>query len=129
MTGFIGLAYKGISSCLHNRRHKALHKAKVAMENMVTLQWNKLIHLENSVVMYQVYNAETLEKLIKTIHQMHNITTWNERLFAGKLGSSFTWYLNKKGVHYYAINTLSYLRTLREKYVQVYEEFIMQLCL
>ena len=79
--------------------------------------------------MYQVYNAETLEKLIKTIHQMDNITTWNERLFAGKLGSSFTWYLNKKGVHYYGINTLSYVRTLREKYVQVYEEFIMQLCL
>ena len=78
--------------------------------------------------MYQVYKAETLEKLIKTIHQMHNITPQNEQLFAGKLCSSFTWYLNKNGVHYYAIHTLSYLRTLREKYVQMYEEF-MQLCM
>ena len=27
VSGFIGLAYEGISSFLHNRRHKALHKA------------------------------------------------------------------------------------------------------
>ena len=27
------------------------------------------------MVMYGVYNAETLEKLINTVHQMHNITT------------------------------------------------------
>ena len=69
--------------------------------------------------MYSVYNAETFEKLITTVHKMHNITTSNERLFAGNLGSSFTWYLTKNGVHHYAINTLQYLRTLREKYVQM----------
>ena len=46
--GFIGLAYGGISSFLHNKRHKALHKALVAMENKIYLQQNKLIHLENS---------------------------------------------------------------------------------
>ena len=60
---------------------------------------------------------------------MHNITTPNERLFAGKIGSSFTWYLTKNGVHHYAINMLLYLRTLREKYVKLYEDFIVQLCM
>ena len=35
--GFIGLAYEGISSFLHNRRHKVLHKAVVAMGNKVNL--------------------------------------------------------------------------------------------
>ena len=65
------------------------------------------------MVMYGVYNAEMLEKLVTTIHKMHIITTPNERLFASKLGSSFTWYLTKNGVHQYAINTLLYLRTLR----------------
>ena len=39
------------------------------------------------MVTYGVYNAETLEKLITTTHQMHKITTLNERLFACKLGS------------------------------------------
>ena len=32
VSGFIGLAYKGISSFLHNKRHKALQKAVKALE-------------------------------------------------------------------------------------------------
>ena len=129
ITAFIGLAYEGISSFLHNRRHKAVHKAVAAMENKVNLQHNKLIHLEDSMVMYGIYNAETLEKLITTVHKMHSITTLNERLFTGKLGSSFTWYLTKEEVNHYAINTLLYLRMLREKYVKMYKEFIILLCM
>ena len=66
------------------------------MENKVNIQCNRLIHLENSMVMYGVYNAETLKKLINTLHQMHNITTPNERLFTGTLSAAFTWYVNKK---------------------------------
>ena len=80
-------------------------------------------------MLFGIYNAETLEKLISTVHKMHNITTPNERLFVGKPGSSFTWYLTKEGVNHYAINTLLFLRILREKYVKMYEEFIMQLCM
>ena len=32
------------------------------------IQRNKLMHLEDALVMYRVYSAETLEKLIKTVH-------------------------------------------------------------
>ena len=123
ISAFNGLAYEGISSFLHNRRHKALHKAVKAMENKVNLHCNKLIHIEDSVVMYGIYNAETLERI------MHNVTIPNERLFDGKLSSSFTWYLTKDGVDYYTINSLLYLRTLRERYAKLYEEFIIQLCM
>ena len=42
---------------------------------------------------------------------MHSTTTPNERIFAGELGTAFTWYVNKNGVHHYAINSLLYLRT------------------
>ena len=94
------------------------------MERKVNLQCNKLIHLEDSMVMYGIYNAETLEKLITTVHQMHNIMTPNESLFVSNLASLFTWYLTKGGVNHY---TLLYLRILREKYVKMYEEFIIQL--
>ena len=59
---------------------------------------------------------------------MHNITIPNERLFAGTISTAFTWYAKKNGVHHYAINLLLYLRTLREKYIKMYEEFIIQLC-
>ena len=99
------------------------------MENKVNIQCNKLIYIEDSMVMYSTYNAETLEKLITTVHKMHNITTLNGRLFAIKLSSLFTWYLTKNGVMHYAINSLLYLRTLRKKYVKMYEEFIIQLCI
>ena len=79
--------------------------------------------------MYGVYTAETLEKVINTIHQMHNTKTPNERLFAGELSTVFTWCVNKNGVHHYATNSVLYLRTLREKYVKIYKEFIIQLCI
>ena len=97
------------------------------MENKANLQHDKHMHIEDSLVMYGIYSTETLEKLITAVHKMHNITTQNEKLFTGKLSSSFTWYLTKEGVNHYAINTLLYLRTFREKYVKMYEQFIMQL--
>ena len=34
--------------------------------------------------MYGVYNAETLEKVITTVHNIHNTTSSHERLFAGQ---------------------------------------------
>ena len=70
ISGFIGLACEGISSFVHNRRHKALHKAVRAIDRQLTTQCNKLLHLEASMVMYGISNAETLENIIHTVH--HN---------------------------------------------------------
>ena len=44
------------------------------MENKVNLERNKISHLEDSVVMHSIYNSDTLEKLINTVHKMHNRT-------------------------------------------------------
>ena len=129
ISGIIGLACECISSFLHNRRHKALHKVVKAMETKADTQHNNLMYLEDSMVMYGVYNAETLEKLINSAHQMHNSTTPNKRLFTGELNMVFMQYVNKQGVHHYAINLLLYLRMLRKKYVKRYKDFIMQLCM
>ena len=38
ISGFIGLAFKRISSFLHNRRHKALHKAVGAISSKTDIQ-------------------------------------------------------------------------------------------
>ena len=38
ITGFIGLAYEGLYSFLHNRRHKALHKAVKVMKTKTNIQ-------------------------------------------------------------------------------------------
>ena len=92
VTSFIGLAYKCISSYLHNKRHKELQKAFVAMENKVNLEQNKIFHLEDSMVMYGIYNSDNVENLINTVHKMHNKMTWNEKLFASELDH---WYISK----------------------------------
>ena len=72
ISGFLGLTFEGISSFLHHRRHNALQKAVKAMSVAMDTQRNKLMHLENSLIMYGVYNVETLSKLVKTAHIVNN---------------------------------------------------------
>ena len=69
------------------KTNKVLHKALRAMTSKSTIQQNKLMQLENSILMYGIYNVETLEKLIITVHNIHNTTSSHERLFARQEGS------------------------------------------
>ena len=88
------------------------------METKTDIQHNTHIHLEDTIVMYGVYNAETFEKLINTVHHMHNNKTLHEKLFAGQLTTAYRWYINSRGtqgVQHYAINSLLYLRTIKDK--------------
>ena len=57
VSSFIGLAHEGISSFLHHKQNKALHKAVRAMDSKTTIQHNKLMQLENAMLMYSIYNA------------------------------------------------------------------------
>ena len=110
-------------------KNKALHKAVKAMESKTTIQHNKLMHLENSMLMYGVYNAEMSEKLIDTVHQIHNTTSSYERLFAGQQSSLTlrSLYANALGLPHYSINSLLYLRTVQDKCIALYKELITQL--
>ena len=118
VSSFIGLAYEVISGFLHHKRNKALHKAVKAMDSKTTMQCNKLIQLENSMLMYGIFNAETLEKLINTVHHIHNTTSSHEKLFAVQQSSLTlsSLYANALGLHHYSINSLLYLRTVQDKY-------------
>ena len=66
--------------------------------------------------------------MITTVHKINNITAQNVRLFTGKLSSSFTWYLTKNGGHHYAIDTLLYLRTSKEKNILRCIKNLLQSC-
>ena len=123
----IGLAYEGISSFLHHKRHKALHKAVAVMNKRSNVQCNQIHHLEDSMIMYGIYNSDTLKDLIDAVHRMQNFTTWNEKTFAGKLHDWMELYLQDEGVSNYAINSILFLITVREKYVRMYERFIEEL--
>ena len=54
------------------------------MDSKTTIQCNTLIQLKNSVLIYGIYIAETLDQLINTVHDIHNTTSSNEKLFAGQ---------------------------------------------
>ena len=122
----IGLVYEGISSFLHHKRNKALHKVVKVMEKKTDLQHNKIHLLEDTMIMYGIYNSDTLTliELIETVHRMHNTTSWRERTFAGKLNQFLEMYLHQDGVHHYAINLLLFLTSTRETYVKMYEIFL-----
>ena len=85
ISGFIGLAYEGISSFLQRKWNSAKKRAVSAMGNEIETQCNKFLKLDNSKLMYGLYNADTLEQLINTIHNIHNVTTSHETLFAGSI--------------------------------------------
>ena len=59
VSGFIGLAYEGISSFLQRKCENALQKAVLAMNNEADIQHNKLLKLDNTVD-YRIYNADML---------------------------------------------------------------------
>ena len=119
--------YEGIPSSLHHKRHKVLNKAVEVMERKADIQQNKIHHLEDTVIMYGVYNSETLTELVDTVHRMHNTTTWRERTFAGRLNQWLELYLHQDDVHHYAINSIPFLTMIRQKYVKMYERFLEEL--
>ena len=52
VSGFIGIAYEGISSFLQRKHEDALQKATIAMNNEADFQHNKLLKLDNTMLMY-----------------------------------------------------------------------------
>ena len=130
ISGFIRLGFEGISRFVHHKRHMALHKAVKAMSILMNAQRNRLMHLENNLVMYRIYNAETLEKLVKTVHAIHSRQWLLEGLFTGQHIVAYEMYSqmhSAQGIQHYVINSMLYLCRIKDKYIKIYNEFISQL--
>ena len=80
----IGLAFKGISSFLHHKRHKALNKAIKQINERQDIEHNRIYHLENTMIMHGKYNSDTLTNLIDMVHRMHNLTSLKEKVICRK---------------------------------------------
>ena len=80
--------------------------------------------LDDTMLMYGIYNAKSLEKLIKTVHEIHNTATSYEILFARKHNHSIfrTLYAHSLGLQHYSTNSLLYLRIFQDKYISMYRE-------
>ena len=124
----IGLAFEGISSFLHHKRHKTLQKAVNIINSKTEIDHNRVYHLEEAMIMYGKYNSGTLMELVKTVHQMQNVTTWKEKIFVSERNE---WLKNKLAhIHNefdYSIGAILFLTTIKEKYVRMYEKFIAEL--
>ena len=59
---------------------------------------------------------------------MQNLTCWKEKMFVGKMTE---WvkkeFAKSKNEYSYSIDTILFLTTVREKYVKMYERFIVEL--
>ena len=97
------------------------------MNKKTDIKHNRIHHLEDTMIMYGVYNSDTLTDLIDTVHRMQNFTTWNEKTFAGKLHDWMELYSQDEGMHNHAINSVLFLTMIQEKYVKMYERFIEEL--
>ena len=124
----IGLAFEEISSFLHHKRHRTLQKAVNVINSKAEIDHNRVYHLEDTMIMYGKYNLDTLMDLINTIHQMHNVTTWKEKIFVSEMNK---WLKNKLAhIHNefdYPIDAVLFLTTIKEKYVRMYDKFIAEL--
>ena len=68
--------------------------------------------LENLLIMYRVYNDETLSKLVKTMHILHSQQMLVEQLFAGLQVAAYKIYSKMQdadGVQHCVTNSLLYL--------------------
>ena len=97
------------------------------MSSKVDIQRNKLTHLGNTLVMYGVYNTEKLERLIKAVHTLHSRQCIHEKLFARQITKAYEYYSQRHGdcgMQHYAINSMLYLRMIKDKHIELCNEFI-----
>ena len=99
------------------------------MNNEADIQHNKLLKLDNTILMYGIYNADTLEKLINTVQEIHNVTSSHEKLFAGEHNPAIfrLLYMDALGIQQHAFNSLLFLRVIQDKYISLHRELITQL--
>ena len=76
--------------------------------------------------MYGKYNSDTLMELVKTVHQMQNVTTWKEIIFVSEMNEWLKCKLADIHDEFdYSIDAVLFLTTVKEKYVRMYEKFIL----
>ena len=80
------------------------------------------------MIMYGKYNSDTLMELVKTVHQMQNITIWKEEIFVSEMNAWFKCNLeNIRNEFDYSMDAVLFLTTIKEKYIRMYEKFINEL--
>ena len=71
------------------------------------------------IIMYGKYNSDTLMEMVKTMHQMQNVTSWEVKIFVSEMNE---WLIHiLADIHNefdYSIDTVLFLTTVKEKICQ-----------
>ena len=70
------------------------------MNKRASIEQNRVFHLKDSLIMYGLYNVDTLEKLIQMVHKMNTRLFGFERLYAGDVNKWFEMYSSSQGANY-----------------------------
>ena len=75
------------------------------------------------MIMYGKYNSDTLMELVKTVHQMKNVTTWKTKIFVSEMNECLKYKLAEINNEFdYSIDTMLFLLMVKEKYVRMYNK-------
>ena len=82
----------------------------IAINNEPNFQHNKLLKLDNTMLMYRIYNADTLEKLINTVQEIHYVNSSHVKLFAGEHSPAIfqLLYMDALGIPYNNMHLIHY---------------------
>ena len=75
------------------------------------------MHLENTLVMYEIDNAKTLGNLLKTVYALHSRQILYKGLFTGQTSAAYEAYSQMHGtcrIQHYAVNSMLYLQTIKK---------------
>ena len=64
------------------------------------------------------------------MHALHSRQILYKGLFAGQTSAAYIAYLQMHGacrIQHYAVNSMLYLQTIKNKYIKIYNDFILQL--
>ena len=127
-TKIVNLAFKGLSSFLNHKQHKALQKAVNILNSRTSIDHNRVYHLEDTMIMYGKYSSDTLMELVNMVHQMQNVTTWKKQLFVSEMNDWLKCKLENICSEFdYSMDAVLFSTTIKEKYVRMYEKFIKEL--
>ena len=98
------------------------------LSSRTDIDHNRVYHLEDTMIMYSKYNSDTLMEFVNMVHQMQNVTTWKKNIFVSEINDWLKCNLENICREFdYSMDTVLFLKTIKEKYVRMYEKFINKL--
>ena len=124
----ITLTVEELGGYLQRKRNKALEKALEQLDIRVTLTHNMMHQLEKDFLLFEEYELNSTESIIKTFQSLDSRTSTLEQWLLGQNREMLRGYLTHLlGPTLYSHQLQLYLNSLQEKYIRLYETLVIEL--